>query len=96
MIGDRLDTDILFGRRAGFRTLLVCETGVNGIKDMMVRVFLFLEISCLIIGYSLLSVIICMMVMILWTSFRIFIFIYILFFLLISSPSRIFSFVCNL
>jgi phosphoglycolate/pyridoxal phosphate phosphatase family enzyme len=30
MIGDRLDTDIAFGLLAGFRTMLVTETGVHG------------------------------------------------------------------
>ena len=31
MVGDRLDTDIAFGRAAGFKTLLVTETGVHSL-----------------------------------------------------------------
>jgi 4-nitrophenyl phosphatase len=34
MIGDRLNTDMAFGRLAGFRTLLVTETGVNTMADL--------------------------------------------------------------
>jgi 4-nitrophenyl phosphatase len=30
MVGDRLDTDVAFGRLAGFKTLLVTTTGVHG------------------------------------------------------------------
>lgn len=33
MVGDRLETDIAFGRTAGFRTLLVTETGVHNLDD---------------------------------------------------------------
>lgn len=34
MIGDRLDTDIAFGKLAGFRTMLVTETGVHSRADL--------------------------------------------------------------
>ena len=33
MIGDRLDTDVAFGKLAGFKTLLVTETGVHTAAD---------------------------------------------------------------
>lgn len=33
MVGDRLDTDVAFGRLAGFATLLVTETGVHTSAD---------------------------------------------------------------
>ncbi|KAF6021030.1 PGP [Bugula neritina] len=36
MVGDRLDTDILFGRNCGFKTLLVL-TGAHGIADVEER-----------------------------------------------------------
>lgn len=34
MVGDRLDTDIAFGRLARFKTLLVTETGVHDVNKM--------------------------------------------------------------
>ena len=34
MIGDRLDTDIAFGLSAGFKTMLVTETGVHSLKHV--------------------------------------------------------------
>jgi len=34
MVGDRLDTDILFGNNSGCRTLLVTETGINRREDI--------------------------------------------------------------
>jgi 4-nitrophenyl phosphatase len=33
MVGDRLDTDILFGVAGGVDTLLVTETGINTLHD---------------------------------------------------------------
>ena len=34
MVGDRLDTDILFGINGGVRTLFVTETGINSREDV--------------------------------------------------------------